>query len=71
MRDQAQAKAREIIPALFLDMFGDPRNGLQRWKTVMLGDLVDGSRGISYGIVQRGDDVEVGIPVIRISKRPS
>jgi len=35
------------------------------WPLVPLGDLVDPTRGISYGIVQPGEHVEDGVPIIR------
>ncbi|WP_287708626.1 restriction endonuclease subunit S [Accumulibacter sp.] len=44
---QAQKKAAEIIPALFLDMFGDPATNPKGWPTASFGDLVvnrDGAR---------------------------
>ena len=38
---EAQTKAAELIPALFLDMFGDPATNPRGWKTVRLGDLAE------------------------------
>lgn len=40
LRREAQAKAAEIIPALFLDMFGDPATNPKRWPVANLGDLL-------------------------------
>lgn len=40
LRREAQKKAAEIIPALFLDMFGDPATNPRGWETVFLGDLL-------------------------------
>ena len=37
--DAARAKARAIIPALFLDMFGDPATNPKGWEEKRLGDL--------------------------------
>jgi type I restriction enzyme S subunit len=37
------------------------------WPTKELGSLVDENRGISYGIVQPGSPVEVGIPIVRVN----
>jgi type I restriction enzyme S subunit len=37
--DAARAKARAIIPALFLDTFGDPATNPKGWPVVTLGDL--------------------------------
>ncbi len=39
MRYEAETKAKEIIPALFLDMFGDPASNSKRWDAKPLGDL--------------------------------
>jgi type I restriction enzyme S subunit len=36
--DAARAKARAIIPALFLDMFGDPATNPKGWPVVMIGE---------------------------------
>lgn len=37
--DAARAKARAVIPALFLDTFGDPATNPKGWPVVTLGDL--------------------------------
>ena len=39
MRREAQKKAKEIIPALFLDMFGDPGTNPKGWQLMTLGDV--------------------------------
>ncbi len=36
------------------------------WKYVPLGSIVDPGRGITYGIVQPGQDVANGIPIVRV-----
>jgi hypothetical protein len=43
----ARAKARAIIPALFLDTFGDPATNPKRWPVRRLGELSDFSGGTS------------------------
>ncbi len=40
MRREAEQKAKEIIPALFLDMFGDPATNPKRWDVKRLAELV-------------------------------
>lgn len=40
LRQDAQKKGAEIIPALFLDMFGDPATNPKRWPTVPLGEVL-------------------------------
>lgn len=39
LRRAAEEKAREIIPALFVDMFGDPASNPKGWPVGMLGQL--------------------------------
>jgi type I restriction enzyme S subunit len=48
----AQAKARTLIPALFLDMFGDPATNPKGWPIVRLKDVIDriaGGKNIEAG----------------------
>ena len=50
--DAARAKARAIIPALFLDMFGDPATNPKGWPIVELGDVISritGGKNIEAG----------------------
>ena len=39
LREQAQAKAKEIIPALFVEMFGDPASNPMGWPVKKLSSL--------------------------------
>lgn len=41
LRLEAQKKATELIPALFIDMFGDPTTNPKGWALASLGDHVD------------------------------
>lgn len=66
MRREAEAKAKDIIPALFLDMFGDPGTNPYKHPLVSLRDLVDESRPITYGILKPGPDQPDGIPYVRV-----
>lgn len=61
--DTARAKARAIIPALFLDMFGDPASNPKGWPTVTVGDLLESA---AYGTSQKANDRGDGIPMIRM-----
>ena len=45
LRREAQKKAAEIIPALFLDMFGDPATNPKGWPLRRVGDFVDRFEG--------------------------
>lgn len=47
MRQEAEKKAKEIIPALFLDMFGDPARNPKGWPTQTFRDLGTLDRGRS------------------------
>lgn len=50
--DAARAKARAIIPALFLDTFGDPATNPKGWPIVELGDVIariTGGKNIEAG----------------------
>lgn len=40
LRKQADDKIKELIPSLFVDMFGDPVTNPKGWKTRKLGDVV-------------------------------
>jgi type I restriction enzyme S subunit len=45
LRRQAQKKAAELIPALFVDIFGDPATNPKGWPTSRLRDLVEFQSG--------------------------
>ena len=74
MRQEAEGKAKEIIPALFLDMFGDPATNPRGWDTEPLGAVGALDRGRSrnrprdapnlyggpYPLVQTGDIARAG-----------
>lgn len=67
------AKRKESINALddflkstFLEMFGDPVRNEKGWEKKSLSSFINKNRDVSYGIVQRGEHVENGIPVVRI-----
>lgn len=45
LRREAEKKAAELIPALFLDMFGDPSTNPKGWAVLPFGDLADNKDG--------------------------
>jgi len=61
--DTARAKARAIIPALFLDTFGDPATNPKGWPVSTVGDLLESA---AYGTSQKANDRDHGVPVIRM-----
>lgn len=46
--DSARAKARAILPALFLDAFGDPASNPKGWRVAALGDVADIGSGAGF-----------------------
>lgn len=64
LRREAEKKAAELIPALFLDMFGDPATNPKGWAKVLLGDLCT---RITDGTHQPPKFQESGIPFIFVA----
>lgn len=74
LRREAQKKAAELIPAIFIDMFGDPTTSPRRWSTNLFGDVGTLDRGKSrhrprdaaelyggpYPFIQTGDVANSG-----------
>ena len=63
MRREAEAMAKEIIPALFLDMFGDPARNERGWDVRSVGAVI---RLAEYGTSTKSSADGAGIPVIRM-----
>ena len=66
MRREAEQKAKEIIPALFLDMFGDPATNPRAFPSVPLSSLIREGDHINYGVLQPGEDMAAGVPLVRV-----
>ncbi len=64
LRREAEKKAAELIPAIFLDMFGDPATNPKEWPVTRLDDLCDLVRGSSPR--PQGDSRFFGGPVPRL-----
>ncbi|MGI8839190.1 MAG: hypothetical protein ACR2F8_00130, partial [Caulobacteraceae bacterium] len=62
--DAARAKARAIIPALFLDTFGDPATNPKGWPVMTLGDAI--SSGPQNGLYKPATDYGSGVRILRI-----
>jgi type I restriction enzyme S subunit len=65
-RQQAIQLADDFLRAVFLDMFGDPVTNPKGWKVKPLSALINIHDKINYGIVQPGEHVEGGIPIVRV-----
>lgn len=55
----------KLAQAIFYDMFGDPIANDRGWEVKQLSEIVSVQCTLSYGIVQPGDGVEDGVPVVR------
>lgn len=55
----------QFAQSIFYDMFGDPVENPKGWEVKRLENVVSDNCSISYGIVQPGDDVENGVPIVR------
>ncbi|HEX2081396.1 MAG TPA: restriction endonuclease subunit S [Longimicrobium sp.] len=66
-RRAALAELDGLTRSLFLDMFGDPAGNPRGWPVRSLASLVRRGDKINYGVVQPGNDVENGVPLIRVS----
>jgi type I restriction enzyme, S subunit len=62
--DVARAKARAIIPALFLDLFGDPTTNPKGWRALTLGDAL--LSGPQNGLYRPASDYGEGTRILRI-----
>lgn len=54
-----------LAQSIFYEMFGDPVENDKGWEVMKLNEIVSDDCSISYGIVQPGDGVENGVPVVR------
>jgi type I restriction enzyme S subunit len=63
LRREAEKKAAELIPALFLNMFGDPATNPKGWPVASVGDALD---AIDYGSSSKATSDGVGLPMIRM-----
>lgn len=63
LRRQAQQKAAALIPAIFVDMFGDPATNPKGLDVVALADVLASA---DYGSSAKAGDDEVGLPMIRM-----
>lgn len=55
----------QLAQSIFYEMFGDPVENEKGWKVKKLEEAVAASCTISYGIVQPGEHVLNGVPIVR------
>lgn len=63
LRREAEKKAAELIPALFLDMFGDPATNSKGWPVGTVGEAIESA---DYGSSSKATSDGVGLPMIRM-----
>ncbi len=63
LRRDAEKKAAELIPALFLDMFGDPATNPKGWPMATVGNVLDSA---DYGSSSKANSDGNGLPMIRM-----
>ncbi len=66
-RRAALAQLDTLTQAIFLDMFGDPATNPRGFSRTQLASLVRAHDSINYGVVQPGDNLYEGVPLIRVS----
>lgn len=63
--DAARAKSRAIIPALFLDMFGDPATNPKGWPVKKIGDTCDVQGGLQ--VTSKRSSLPLERPYLRVA----
>lgn len=63
LRREAQRRAAELVPAVFLDMFGGPTSNPKSWPVVDLGEVL---YACDYGTSKKASPDGDGIPVLRM-----
>lgn len=64
LRREAEKKAAELIPALFLDMFGDPATNPKGWPVATLDEVI--CDGPQNGLYKHASHYGEGTPILRI-----
>lgn len=65
LRREGKAKAAEIIPALFLDMFGDPATNPKGWKVVPLSEVANIQGGLQ--VTRARASLPIERPYLRVA----
>ncbi len=66
LRRQAQQKAAELIPAMFVDMFGDPATNPKGWPVFALSEVSDVISGVAKGRDLSADE-SIELPYMRVA----
>jgi type I restriction enzyme S subunit len=66
-RHRAVALLDGLTQSIFFEMFGPAIANLQKIKHLALADMIAGGDRLNYGVVQPGDHVDGGVPIVRVS----
>lgn len=66
LRREAQKKAAELVPAIFLEMFGDPATNPKGWARAPLSSVAEIVSGATKGRALRSDE-SVELPYLRVA----
>jgi type I restriction enzyme S subunit len=64
---RALDRLNQLGQSIFYEMFGDPAINPSGWEHTILGSLVLEGDRINYGVVQPGENLESGIPLVRVA----
>jgi type I restriction enzyme S subunit len=64
LRKQADDKMMELVPALLDEMFGDPFGNERKWPVRSLEDI---ALDVQYGTSAKANEIDEGIPVLRMN----
>jgi len=65
LRSQADGRMSALAPAFFHEMFGVPFASSLPYPVKKMGELVREGDKINYGVVQPGEEVPGGVPIVR------
>ena len=65
-RRAALTQLETLSQSIFLEMFGDPATNPRRFPKKHLSSLIREDDTINYGVVQPGDDLNEGVPLVRV-----
>jgi len=60
------AQLDSLAQSIFVDLFGDPAINPKRFPMRPLASLVRDNDTINYGVLQPGDDLDEGVPLVRV-----
>ena len=66
LREETRAKVREIVPALFIDMFGDPVTNPNKWPIAELDVVTSIGSGVTKGRKLNGGQT-IEVPYLRVA----